>query len=324
MAVKVLLMCKRGQIGILLVVAAFVSTQLAAETKVPNEFTSGTPAKASEVNENFSNLNSKIEAISKPESSYSVLSTETLDSGLVRTKLYAYEQHSASRHVAFHDTDLGPDSAFEVRQLGVLINALGQFQQDVFYREEYLRSYFNSGEAQYAHTCPDGSQMARRQTDIAFNLTFISLAGSFVLSNRGGINTGVFSGCPDGGVNKTYYYLEGFGSGVYSCVSRVAYYGAAGSGGFTDKTSPSGSSRLLANPANPPYAQINSFDRTLNGEWGTYYLEIDAPAGCITLSGPAPVEPTPAPDEDSPDAEPAPTPEPADEADNTTSTTTSE
>ena len=62
-----------------------------------------------------------------------------------------------------------------------------------------------------------------------------------------------------------------------------------------------------------------------SGIINTYYLEIDAPAGCITLSGPAPVQPTPAPDEDSPDAEPptpaAPvTPVPSD----TTTPTTSE
>lgn len=56
MAMKELLMCKGGQICILLVVASFFSTQLAAETKVPNEFKSGSPAKAEEVNENFAVL----------------------------------------------------------------------------------------------------------------------------------------------------------------------------------------------------------------------------------------------------------------------------
>ena len=322
MAVKVLLMCKRGQIGILLVVAAFVSTQLAAETKVPNEFTSGTPAKASEVNENFSNLNSKIEAISKPESSYSVLSTETLDSGLVRTKLYAYEQASSSRQVNFLNTEvLGPDSDLESSGLGVVIDALGQFQVDWFYRNKFARSYYDPDEAQFALvTCPDGNQILRVGTDIVLNFNFISLAGGFVLSNRGGINTGVFAGCPDplSGLGTTYYYLEGFGSGVYSCVSRVAYYGARGGGGLTYKTAP------LDATGFDSYTTINTVDRTSIGEWGTYYLEIDAPAGCITLSGPAPVEPTPAPDEDSPDAEPTPTPEPTDEADNTTTPTTSE
>jgi len=322
MAVNQMFRSKVARIGIGLMITVFGANQLSAETKVPNEFTSGTPAKASEVNENFSDLNSKIEAISKPESSYSVLSTETLDSGLVRTKLYAYEQHSSSRQVNFRNTEsLGPDSAVESSGLGVVINALGQFQIDWFYRNKFLQDYSDPDEAYFAHvTCPDGSQIPRVGTDIALNFNFISLAEGFVLSNRGGINTGVFAGCPDplSGFSTAYYYLEGFGSGVYSCVSRVAYYGSKGGGGFTYKTAP------LDATGFDSYTTISTFDRTSIGEWGTYYLEIDAPAGCITLSGPAPVEPTPAPDEDSPDAEPTPTPEPTVEPDNTTTPTTSE
>jgi hypothetical protein len=65
---------------------------------------------------------------------------------------------------------------------------------------------------------------------------------------------------------------------------------------------------------------IDRFDRTSNGEWGTYYLEIDAPESCITQIGPSPIDDPffrPTPDDDSP-ATPAPvTPEP-------TTTTTSD
>ena len=324
MAINQMFRLKVARIGIGLMITVFGANQLAAETKVPNEFTSGTPAKASEVNENFSDLSSKIEAISKPESSYSVLSTETLDSGLVRTKLYAYEQHSSSRQVIFHDTDSGLSlAAVEVRQMGVVINALGKFQQDIYYRDNFNRAYSNPVGPSFAHvTCPDGSPIERALTDVVFNYSFVNLAGSFVLSSRGSANSGVFRGCIDElGVVKEYYYLEGRGNGVYSCVSRVAFYGS-GSGGFTSDTAPSQSWRNDNGMGFAPYVIVDFFDRTSNGKWGTFYLEIDAPAGCITLSGPAPVQPTPAPDEDSPDAETTPSAPATVPSDTTTTTTT--
>lgn len=277
------------RLSIFLVVVALVPNQLEAETKVPNEFISGTPAKASEVNENFSDLNSKIEAISKPESMYSVLSTETLDNGLVRTKLYAYEQYAASRQVIFRDTDTSA-VAVEVRQMGVVINALGKFQQDIFYREAYLAAFSDPGGAQLAQvTCRDGNLIERARTDVVFHYSLVNLAGSFVLSSRGSENTGVFRGCGGGdGGTREYYYLEGLGNGVYSCVSRVAFYGSSGDG-FKTVTAPSQSWRESGNGFSS-YAMIDRFDRTSNGEWGTYYLEIDAPEGCITQIGPAPID----------------------------------
>lgn len=290
MAVMKLHVLRWLRLSIFLGVVVLVPNQLAAGTKVPNEFISGTPAKASEVNENFSDLNSKIEAISKPESGYSVLSTETLDNGLVRTKLYAYEQTAASRQVTYHDTDTMA-AAVEVRQMGVVINALGKFQQDIFYRDAFLTAYSDSGEAQFAQvTCPDGNLIERVRTDIVFNYSLVNLAGSFVLSSRGGANTGVFRGCGDGdGRTKEYYYLEGFGNGVYSCVSRVAFYGSVGDG-FKTETAPSQSWRGRVGNAYFSYAMIDHFDRTSNGEWGTFYLEIDAPEGCITQMGPSPID----------------------------------
>ena len=73
---------------------AFLSVLAMGATSVPNTFKTGEPAKAAEVNENFSTLSSAIDsnaidisALSRPGSGYSILSSETLDSGLVRTKL---------------------------------------------------------------------------------------------------------------------------------------------------------------------------------------------------------------------------------------------
>ena len=60
MAVKKQLRSKVVRIGICFSLAALSTIQLAAQANVPNVFESGTPAKASEVNENFSALNTKI------------------------------------------------------------------------------------------------------------------------------------------------------------------------------------------------------------------------------------------------------------------------
>ena len=302
------------------IMGALGANKLTAETKVPNEFTSGTPAKASEVNENFSDLNSKIEAISKPESSYSVLSTETLDSGLVRTKLYAFEEGSIAESLTWEGDPSNEDLVGRRENSGSVVNALGRFQTEGRHRTEFFNLYSEADsifdDVQYASVnCPDGSQILRAYRVMYYTRTFQNSAGGFVLSSHDNASTGTFDGCnaeaqergePEG-ASIRHVHLEGRGSGIYSCVSRAAYYGSTNGGdgkGFQFVRSPP-LDRTRPYPLKPS-AYVGTFDRSSNGKWGTYYLEIDAPAGCITLSGPAPVEPTPAPDEDSPDAEPTP------------------
>ena len=320
MAINQMFRSKVARIGIGLMITVFGANQLAAETKVPNEFTSGTPAKASEVNENFSDLNSKIEAISKPESSYSVLSTETLDSGLVRTKLYAFEEITIAEFSTWEGDPSTEDLVGRRENSGSVVNALGRFQTEGRYRTEFFNLYSEADsifdDVQYASVnCPDGSQILRAYRVMYYTRTFQNSAGGFVLSSHDNASTGTFDGCnaeakergePEG-ASIRHVHLEGRGSGIYSCVSRVAYYGSTSGGdgkGFQGVQSPP---RDDTRPYQfKPKAFVYTFDRSSNGKWGTYYLEIDAPAGCITLSGPAPVEPTPAPDEDSPDAEPTP------------------
>ena len=70
-----------------LALAMLNGSSLAEEQEIPHTFEEGQPGKASEVNENFTALNSRISAITSPEDSYSVISSESLDNGLVRTKL---------------------------------------------------------------------------------------------------------------------------------------------------------------------------------------------------------------------------------------------
>lgn len=280
MAVKELLMCKRGQIGILLVVATFVSTQLTAETKVPNEFTSGTPAKASEVNENFSDLSSKIEAISKPESSYSVLSTETLDSGLVRTTLYAYE---LSDYSGYSRLDTFNPNLFLGEGTEHIINALGTFRGEWSFIYDWTKTVTNNNLSETSPiACPDGSAMVRSDSDARYSVTWRNVYGAFVFSNIGTVNAGIYYCNPnkftaDNGSSYEfgeYYYLEGKGAGIYSCVERAAWHGAYMiANSFWDKVY-GGSSRQIV---------TGVFDRKNNGLWGTYYLEIDAPEGCLKL-----------------------------------------
>ena len=87
-----------------------MSNLVLGATSVPNTFSTGEPAKADQVNDNFSSLASAVDAnstaisaVSNPGGSYSVLSTETLESGLVRTILYAYELSDFSGYNRYAD-----------------------------------------------------------------------------------------------------------------------------------------------------------------------------------------------------------------------------
>jgi hypothetical protein len=257
------------------------ANQISAETKVPNQFTSGTPAKASEVNENFSDLNSKIEAISKPESSYSVLSTETLDSGLVRTTLYAYE---LSDYSGYNRQDTFNPNLYLGEGTEHIINALGTFRGEWSYISDDTKTVtINNLSETSPIACPDGSAMIRSDSDARYSVTWRNVRGAFVFSNIGTMNAGIY-GCTtsnftaDNGTTYDffeYYYLEGKGAGIYSCVERAAWHGAymQDASSSWDKVY-SGSGRQVV---------TGVFDRKNNGIWGTYYLEIDAPADCLQL-----------------------------------------
>ena len=281
MVLKRKLKSKGVQIGIYLFMGVLGSNQLAAETKVPNEFTSGTPAKASEVNENFSDLNSKIEAISKPENSYSVVSTETLDSGLVRTTLYAYE---LSDYSGYNRQDTFNPNLYLGEGTEHIINALGTFRGEWSYIYDDTKTVtINNLSDTSPIACPDGSAMSRSDSDARYSVTWRNVQGAFVFSNIGTVNAGIYYCNPnkftaDNGISYEfgeYYYLEGKGAGIYSCVERAAWHGAymLDASSFWDKVY-SGSGRQVV---------TGVFDRKNNGLWGTYYLEIDAPEGCLNL-----------------------------------------
>jgi len=260
-------------------------------TSVPNTFGTGEPARAAEVNDNFSSLASAIDsnstgiaALSSPGNSYSVVSTETLDSGLVRTKLYAYE---VSDYSGYNRLD---GSLYLGEGTEYIVNALGKFRGEWSYIVDYSTPYSNPDDSDTSPiACQDGSAMTRLDPDydnIVYNLTWRNERGAFAFSNRGTFHAGVYTGCndftADSGVTYDfveYSYLEGKGVGIYSCVERAAWHGAffGGQTTFWDKV-------YVPSRTFYPNAVTGVFDRSNNGLWGTYYLEIDAPADCLNLN----------------------------------------
>ena len=228
--------------------------------------------KTAEANKSVSSLNTELEAIKNPQKEYSIISSEILESGLVRTKLYAYElsDYSATARV---DESNPQHYIFNGQEF--VLNALGTFRGQYSYSADYSTIYSDSNAASSPPiSCPDGTALQRQPFDVVFNISYLNESGGFVFSNRGTSNSGIYAGdCA-----SEYYYLEGKGSGEYSCVSRVAYYGALGGGdgqGWDKVYSPDQSSY--------PNINVGVFDRKTNGAWGTYYLEIDAPADCLNL-----------------------------------------
>ena len=274
-----------AQIGVFALLMVLAIKQVSAEVQVPNEFSSGTPAKASEVNENFAALVEDIQAIAEPEKKYSIISSETLDSGLVRTKLYAYELGSYSGRSRF---DTSNENIFLSEGDEDLENALGKFQSEW----SYIADYSGASASPVAAVtmpilCPDGTVMQRSSDDseTAYNLTFRNNRGGFAFSNKGSTDAGIYFGCSsfvgDDGVTYAlaeYYYLVGKGAGIYSCVEKAVWHGAffGAPNSFWDKV-------YVPERTVYPNAVSGVFDRTNNGVWGTYYLEIDAPPGCLNI-----------------------------------------
>jgi len=214
----------------------------------------------------------KIKSVTNPHSAYSIISSVILDSGLVRTKLYAYELQDYSSTGRIDESN---PNRYIFDGVESLVNALGTFKGQYAYLADYGKS--NNSDPDAANSppisCPDGTELQRQPNDIVYNLTFRNESGGFAFSNKGTSNAGIYNGCG----NAEYYYLEGNGTGIYSCVSRAAYYGAFGGGDGE------GWSKAYAPNQGYPNIVVGTFNRETNGAWGTYYLELDAPADCLNL-----------------------------------------
>jgi predicted dehydrogenase len=128
-------------------------------------------------------------------------------------------------------------------------------------------------------TCPDGHQIPRHPTVYFSTRVFRYAAGGFVLSSHDSKNTGIFSGCSElaaerGFSTVVYFHLEGRGTGIYSCVSRVAYYGDTYGGVTQYAQAPAVASVSV------PFGIVSTVDGSSKDAWGAAVLEIDAPADC--------------------------------------------
>lgn len=288
MAVKGVSKVLAAQIGICLLLMVFGVNHLFADINVPNEFSSGSPAKASEVNENFAALVEDLQAIMEPEKKYSIISSETLDSGLVRTKLYIFEKVTYEILYRYEDKRSIDESIELHRDLkGEGVNALGRFEFSGYSLQKLLASYVpgqggsSADDILYAPvTCPDGSQIPRHPNPYFSTRVLRNATGGFVLSSHDSTSTGIFYGCSESAADGeqppvTYWHLEGRGTGIYSCVSRVAYYGEAGGVDFA--IAPASTSLGV------PFGMVATSAREGNDAWGVPILEIDAPADCLQL-----------------------------------------
>ena len=138
---------------LLAVIGISISCFALGATSVPNTFKTGEPAKASEVNENFSTLASAINtnatadesvvtdvaalkvtsaALASPGKEYSILSSETLENGEIRTKLYAFEKQNNSANAYTLEEASTGRAVFVSTALADAVNALGSFTVEYF------------------------------------------------------------------------------------------------------------------------------------------------------------------------------------------------
>lgn len=273
--------CRQIRVGALCAFALCCYTNSAvAEISVPNSFVDGQPAIAADVNDNFDALAQAINTIKYPEGEYSVLSQEELDSGLVRTTIYAYEESHFSNEQYFVDPSVtwyeSTDYIWVSEGHETTVNALGHFTSSYRYVVE-SDDDLGEGLSSVAPTsCPDGTEIPRETSfTIRYTYSLVSAEGTLAFSNVSSDEAGVFVGCDP---VQEYYYLEGAGTGRFQCIDRAAYYGAFNGGGGNgwDKL-------YVAGASNYPRVVTGSFDKDSNGQWGTYYIEIDAPADCLTF-----------------------------------------
>ena len=269
----------------LVLVSSFSSA--VGEISVPNKFVDGQPAVADDVNENFNELAEAITAINQPQDAYTVLSQEELESGLVRTTLYAYEQNDFFNQQYFVDprsTLDDEDYVYVAEGRGTTINALGRFA-DSFRYVMTPNEDTRAGVSEVAPTlCPDGSTIDRWTGDtIRYSYSLVGQGGTLAFSNYSSSEGGVFLGCRAYAQTFNsdwieYYYLEGAGTGKFQCVERAAYFGAFNGGGQSawDKL-------YVQSPTTYPRISTGSYNGESNGEWGTYFIEIDAPSDCLVF-----------------------------------------
>ena len=144
-----------------------------------------------------------------------------------------HEEEHEDEHGEEHEDEHGESLSYLNEGTENVINALGEFTGEWIYRD-YGGSRSLAGESTTSPVpCQNGSAMTRFSRNIDYFLTWRNERGAFIFANRGTANSGIYVGCndftSDSGITYSfaeYYYLEGKGVGIYSCVDRAVWHGA--------------------------------------------------------------------------------------------------
>lgn len=233
-------------------------------------FENGRVADAEKINENFSHLSNLIAGIGD---SGRFLEQRTLPDGDVFTKLYMYE----SGHYSGFSINRRPDGAFESWGEEFMTNALGTFVGNYIYVYPPSEEIPAPTNTDLPASCPDGEAPVF-DFQASYSLSYRNQTGAIHLDTTIGDMSGIYF-CPsyDCGVDcpntfNHYYIMEGEGLGGYECIKKVVSYGLLGGGNAR------GFKKIRGQNAVTGY-----FDPDSNGLFGTYYLEIIAPPGCIPM-----------------------------------------
>lgn len=238
--------------------------------QVPHTFNNGEVADANKINENFSQLSALV--LGTGDSSR-FLEQRTLPDGNVFTKLYFYE----SGHYSGVTINRRPDGAYESWGDESLTNALGTFVGKYTYVYPPAEEIPPPTNTDLPATCP-GGEAPEFDFQASYAASYRNQTGAIHFDTTIGDMSGIYlcpsydcgSDCPTGDGPRPYYIWEGEGLGGYECIESVVLHGLLGGGNAR------GFKKIRG-----PYAETGYFNPESNGLFGTYYLEIVAPAGCI-------------------------------------------
>ena len=240
--------------------------------QVPHTFNNGQVADADKINENFQNL---VDRLPEQGEGYEFVEQRTLEGGNVFTKLRLYEKASLSGFRVDRRLD-DPAQAYEDWGQERSINALGTFDNAYIYVYPPKTNIPNPTNTDLPTTCPDDSA-PEFWYQASYGYAMRNLTGAIQFSTAYGDMSGIYQCasyvCGDDCPNEfnEFYIMEGQGIGEFSCIESAVMYGLLGGGNARAWNKVKGLNWITG-----------VFDSSYNDEFGTYFLEIIAPTGCIT------------------------------------------
>ena len=237
-------------------------------------FANGEVADANAVNANFKNIDDRLKAIEDGETNEpGYLEQQVLPNGDVFTKLYLYETASFSGFSIDRQPDGG---AFEDWGQEQSTNALGSFHGAYFYKYPPADAIASpTGDTPTGAVCP-GGEAPEFWYQAEYEYSIRQASGALQFSTTSGDISGIYqclsfdcgADCPNN--FNEYYILQGQDVGDYSCVKSAVMYGLSGAANARGISKIRGENLITG-----------VFDPDSNGPFGTYYLEITAPSGCL-------------------------------------------